>query len=623
MEPPPVLSSAGSLADLKIWTFCELQLPLVLSVLPLLRCSVARKRPCLHHPRPFKFINVPVWLLLVAHWTPAKAETAISLLADKYVAILLANNPTLADVANLPGPEDSLPDISPKAVIAYASAENRLLSDVSAIDRRNVSVADRPTYAVLKEALHDDLAMGICRQELWSLNHFFGWQVSLPTIALQQPVSDEAFRNAALRRWSALPSFIQQDEANLREGLATGYSAPQSVVRRVIAELDELLQPAPENSSFASPGVRSGDTAFRQKFTDLVRTTINPAIRRYRDFLQDEYLPKARKSFAVSDLPHGKQCYAASLRMFTTLPRGPRDVYTLGKTTVEINDAAVAALGAKLYGTSDLPTIYSRVSAATGNHFASPDEFLAYERSHLARNIAAAKKVFANYPQQEVVVEPVAVDQRETPPAHFEPQSDLTKPGLYVLPLAPWKSTTRGYAEILSVHEAVPGHALQISTAFESAKASKISNLVMNAAYTEGWARYAEGLAEELNLYETNWAKIERRAWPAHGMVVDPGIHVFGWSRERAIRYMMATGEFDKEAAVAMLDRIAVNPGQLTAYDTGGLEILSLRKEAQSKLGSRFNLGQFHKSVLEEGSVPLIELREHVRSWIKATIAAH
>ena len=138
------------------------------------------------------------------------------------------------------------------------------------------------------------------------------------------------------------------------------------------------------------------------------------------------------------------------------------------------------------------------------------------------------------------------------------------------------------------------------------------------AAYTEGWARYAEGLAVEAGIYQTDYARIARRNWPARGMVLDTGIHAFGWSREKAVQYLMATGLFDVAAAEAMVDRIAVLPGQLTAYDTGGLEILALRAEAQAALGSRFNIAQFHQRVLEQGIVPLREMREHVRTWIKA-----
>lgn len=144
-----------------------------------------------------------------------------------------------------------------------------------------------------------------------------------------------------------------------------------------------------------------------------------------------------------------------------------------------------------------------------------------------------------------------------------------------------------------------------------------IFKLSFNSAYIEGWARYAERLSEEAGLYTTDYAKIESRAWPAHGMVIDLGIHVFGWSNQKAVDYLKATGRFDDRTAPDALDRFAVMPGQATAYDTGGLEIFAVRKEAEDALGPRFDLREFNQKVLEEGGVPLEELQAHVRAWIK------
>jgi uncharacterized protein (DUF885 family) len=168
------------------------------------------------------------------------------------------------------------------------------------------------------------------------------------------------------------------------------------------------------------------------------------------------------------------------------------------------------------------------------------------------------------------------------------------------------------------VHETVPGHHLQIALAREFPHPSDIFKLADNSAYIEGWARYAERLSEEAGIYETEYARIARRIWPARGMVVDPGIHAFGWTRQRAIDYVKSTGRFDDKTADALVNRIAVLPGQLTAYDSGGLEIFALRREAEAALGSKFDVREFHQRVLEEGVVPLEELKAHMREWIRS-----
>jgi uncharacterized protein (DUF885 family) len=144
-------------------------------------------------------------------------------------------------------------------------------------------------------------------------------------------------------------------------------------------------------------------------------------------------------------------------------------------------------------------------------------------------------------------------------------------------------------------------------------------NLLFNSAYAEGWARYSEALAEEAGVYRTDYALMTRRLWPARGMVVDPGIHVKGWTREQAIAFVRESGRFGGEEADDLVDRIAAIPGQLTAYDTGGLEIRALRAQAEQTLGHCFSLPEFHARVLETGIVPLGALRQNVEAWIAAT----
>ncbi len=165
-------------------------------------------------------------------------------------------------------------------------------------------------------------------------------------------------------------------------------------------------------------------------------------------------------------------------------------------------------------------------------------------------------------------------------------------------------------------HETLPGHHLQIALAHELSPPQRLTKLLFIPAYQEGWARYAEGLAEEANIYDTPDAVIFARIWPARGMVVDPGLHLLHWTREKAVQYLVSTGRFTPKSADDEVDRIAVMPGQLTAYDSGALEIRALRTEAQHRLGDHFDLKEFNTAVLEEGVVPLHELRRHIRSWL-------
>jgi uncharacterized protein (DUF885 family) len=539
-------------------------------------------------------------------------------LANRLAALRVNYDPTIAYVTGLPAPSHSrFPDRSLRAIRALERDEDAISAALARVPAGGLDAKANATRAVLKEMLEASRQLRVCRAELWDLSHFTGWQVGFALVAELQPVGTPALRAEALKRWGSLPGFLRVQTANLRAGLAAGYSVPKSVVNRVITQLDALVASAPEESPFYSLAMRDGDAAFSAKLKSLIGEKINPAIRDFRVFLAKDYLPHARDTLALSALPDGAQCYQAQLRSYTTLDRTPAEVMALGEKTVKENEQTVIALGSKLYGTSDVVEIIKRNNDAADNHFGSPDELLASARALLSVAVEKSRPYFVKLPDQSVVVEPPPAYQQGTGiSAHYEPQPDLTKAARYIEPTEEWKSQTRGLGEITLVHEAIPGHHLQIALAFESPQGSDLAKLADNSAYVEGWARYAERLSEEAGTYRTDYARISRRIWPARGMVVDPGLHAFGWSREEAVTYLVATGRFDERGAEATVDRIATIPGQLTAYDSGGLEIFALRTEAEAALGSRFDIRQFHQRVLEQGIVPLQELRDHVRAWI-------
>lgn len=569
-----------------------------------------------------------LWVLLAcgtaaigAETQPAGAEVAA--LADQYVSLRLSFDPTEGYFSGLDVPSHSrLSDHSLPAIRAFERQEDALLIQLNRIPRDSISGADKPSAALLREALESGQQLRVCKLELWAVSHFTGWQTYLPEIAALQPVGDAGKRSDALKRWGSLPKFLDIEIANLRQGLKQGYSAPKPVVKRVIQQLDGMLALPIGASPFSAPALLDEDLAFRKQYLAVAEQKINPAIRKYRDFLEREYLPKARDTLAVTALPNGAACYQAFLRYFTTLNRAPKEVYDLGERTVAENAAVVADLGSKLYGTRDVPTIVKQNKEAPANQFKSADDALTYAKDLLQVALEKSRPLFVKLPDQSVVVEIMPVYQDDSGvSANYMQSGDKSKPGRYMFPYKHWESESRGLAEITLVHETVPGHHLQIALALERSQPTRISQLVANSAYIEGWARYAERLSEEAGIYRTDFARISRRVWPARGMVVDPGIHAMGWSREKAVDYLVSTGRFDAKSADEAVDRIATMPGQLTSYDSGGLEFVALRQEAEEALGPAFDIQQFHQAALEEGAVPLQELREHVRAWIAATRA--
>ncbi|RPE77226.1 DUF885 domain-containing protein [Vulcaniibacterium tengchongense] len=540
-------------------------------------------------------------------------------LADEYVALQLEYDPTPAYFENLPlQRHDYLPRNAAADLARLRAREDALWQRFGRIDPAGLRAPRaQVVHAQLRELLEAGRGLRVCKQEGWNVNHMFGWQTGFTELAARQPVADAAQREQALARWRTLPAFVDHEIANLRAGLAAGYSAPRSVVARVIRQLDGMLAAPARESPFFAPARNAGDAAFAQAFEQLLAGQVQPALRRYRDFLAGEYRPKARDSLALSALPDGAACYRAMLRSYTTLDRAPEEVYALGERTVAANVAKVQELGQALFGTRDLKTIVERVDRAPDNRFASADEQLQFSRGLLERARERSARYFAQLPQQPAAVEPLKPEQRGTGvSSHYEPQPDERKPGIYRINLDHPEADRRGAAEITLVHETWPGHHLQLALARGLGERHPLSKLAFNSAYAEGWARYAEALSEEAGIYTTPYAPITRRLWPARGMVIDPGIHVYGWTRQQVIDYVVESGRFSAETAADFVDRVAAMPGQLTAYDSGGLEIFALRREAEAALGADFDLRQFHRCVLGDGIVPLRFLRERVERWV-------
>lgn len=462
----------------------------------------------------------------------------------------------------------------------------------------------------------------ICRFDLWAVNHMGGWHLGLDTVARDQPVATAEQRAQALERWAALPAMINQEIANARLGLSRGYSAPKAVVERVIRQANGIATSEPEALPFYAPARRTEEAPFRARLREIVAGPIRAAFARYRDFLQGEYLPRARDALGVSANPDGAECYRAALRGYTTLDRSPQDVFALGQRTVNANMARVRELGQQQFGTGDLGAITGRINEAEDNRFASEEALIAYSREVVARARDASARLFAEMPAQEMRVEPFhAIMRGSGGSSYYERQIDPALPAFYRIASERWASETRGGAEITAVHEGYPGHHMQIALAARTS-GRPIDHLLFNSAFVEGWARYSEALAEEAGIYRTPYALMTRRLWPARGMVVDPGLHMLGWTREQVIAFVRQSGRFQGEDADELVDRIAILPGQLTAYDSGGLEIMALRHAAEQALGPRFDLRRFHQRVLENGVVPLAALRAHVQSWIEAPHAA-
>jgi uncharacterized protein (DUF885 family) len=569
-------------------------------------------------------LATPATLFALTLSTPGPAQigadAALDSLAHRRVALQAAYNPPSAYSLGVPVPDHRRwADRSQPAIAVFQRQLDIILADLRRIDPARLTTPRRRSiHAAMLESLEAEKQTRVCRFDLWAVSHMFGWHTGLSNAAGEQPVSTAQERADALARWSAVPTLVDQEIANARLGLSKGYSAPKAVVRRVIRQVEGLVSAPPEKLPYFAPAKRSEDPAFRASFRNVLVGPLNAAFRRYLDFLQNEYLPHAREALGVSANPNGVACYSASLRSYTTLSRSPEEVFRLGQQTVAANADRVRELGRTQFGTDDLAVIVPRIPQARDNRFSSEQEFIDFSREVVTRSRQLSRMLFLSMPGQEMRVEPLEAFQRGSgAPSYYQTQVNPALPAFYRIKSEAWQNETRGGAEITAAHEGYPGHHMQISLA-NMIGTSSIAKMTGNSAYAEGWARYSEALAEEAGIYRTPYALMTRRLWPARGMVVDPGLHVMGWSREQVIDFIRQSGRFGGEDADDLVDRMAIAPGQLTAYDSGGLEIFALRREAEAALGPRFDIRQFHQRVLENGSIPLMALRANVAAWIAA-----
>jgi uncharacterized protein (DUF885 family) len=569
-------------------------------------------------------------VMLVACGGPKKEATAdggekVRAIADDYLAAILQVSPFAVVYSGAGDVIDAdaaaMENNSPRALASFRATEDRLAGELAAVDPATLTArADWVAYWTLREALAASQGLRVCQAHLSNVNHMSGWQNAFMQVAESQPVETTVDRAKALARWRRLPAYLAQEEANLRAGLAAGYSAPKRVVARVIAQLDSIIAAGPEASPYLSFASRvENDKAFAGAIRKLAAEEMLPAIAGYRDFLRDEYLPEARDSLSIAATPNGAACYEAWLRSYHTADIGAEATFARGKATVEANRKAVIERGAPLTGSEDFAEILARLKTVRENRFSSEQELIDWTRALIPLTKEKVVPMFASLPAQEMVVEPYPANLKGTgQSSRYEPKPPAEGAATYRIATDEWREQTRGEAEIVAVHEGWPGHHLQIASAASIEGLHPIMRILGSTAYIEGWARYAEMLAEEAGLYATGYGAVSRRAWPARGMVVDPGLHIYGWTNEQVKSFLIESGRFTDESADVMLDRIAALPGQLTAYDTGGLEIMRLRAEAIRRLGPRFDIQEFHARVLENGAVPLAAMTAHVEAWIAA-----
>jgi uncharacterized protein (DUF885 family) len=575
-------------------------------------------------------------LALAAVPLPARAQAPagdaaarVNALADEYMAAFLQRNPEAATQYGIPGVRnDRLFDNSAAAQRTWEAREDAWLARISAIDAG--ALAGRPewvTQGFLRETLEASRQARVCRPELWPVSQMTGWQTLYPYLATIQPVGSDSARRELLARWRSIPRYLDTEVANLREGLRLGYSSPRLNVRRALGQIDGLLATPVKESPFYNPALRDSTPAFRAELERVVANEIDPAIRRYRDFVAGEYLARAREEPGVGANPNGRECYRASVRLFTTMDLTPEQVHRVGLEQMARIDAEMKQIAERSFHTADVPALLTTFRTDPQYMFKTRQEIVDHARAAIGRAKAAVPQWFGTVPKADVVVEPYPAFQEASAPGgeYVNASDDGTRPGMYRINTYQPEKQSRVGLESTAFHETIPGHHLQGSIAQERTGAHPVTRFLYNSGYVEGWGLYAERLADEMGLFSSDLDRmglLSNEALRAARMVVDPGMHALGWTRQQAIDYMLAHTAESRGSVETEVDRYIVLPGQATAYMTGRQEIMRLREQARAELGAGFDIREFHDQVLGDGSLTLPMLRQKIERWIARKKAA-
>jgi uncharacterized protein (DUF885 family) len=545
-------------------------------------------------------------------------------LADSYLVAYFEQHPdeaTQNGVANIR--HDRLPDNTPESLARWQAREDVWLEALKRINPKRIAGQNAwVAYGIMRDALEGSVATRVCRFELWSVAHAGGgWMSTITSLAALQPVGSDAARAEVLARWRAIPGYIATEAANHREGLRRNYTAPRGNVQIALNELDTLLALSVEQSPLYDPARRDSTPGFGRDLGQIIVQQITPAMRAYRDFLAAEYLGRARTAIGVSANPHGSDCYKAAIRATTGLTLSADSIHNIGIATVEQLGRTMRVIAQRSLRIGDVSAMLERLRRDTAYTFRTREQMLQTARDALQRAQAAMPKWFGRLPRAPVVVEPYpAFRERQSVGEWNPPAEDGSRPGIYYLSTHDPRRKSRADLEPLSFHETIPGHHLQGTIALERGDSiPAIGRYFWSPGMGEGWAEYAEQLADEMGLYSSaveQFGMLADITLSATLLVVDTGIHTFGWTRAQAIDYIREHTHVPLARAEVAVDRYPVWPAQGLSYGLGRLEIQRLRAFAQDKLRDRFDIRVFHDRVLENGAVPLPVLRAAIERWV-------
>lgn len=550
--------------------------------------------------------------------------------------------PETATSVGFPGQNRRWTDYSKTGIEAHEKHLRASLATLEKIQRNDLPASEQLNYDLYLDLLktaEEGLQYGddplpfrdVVPHNLWMpLNQMEGVQQGAASAIASMPHQSVADYEDILARLQALPKLVEENIVLLKAGVEKGYTPPRITLRDLPKQVADLIPADPIKSPLLAPftdfpaSISEADRAVLLDRAKKVYSTADaPAFQNLHDYLQSTYLLACRDSIAATSLPNGAAAYAFHVRWQTTTSLTPQQIHEIGLSEVKRiraeMDKVIASTGFK--GSFQDFTTFLRTDP---RFYYTKKEDLVNGYKVIAKTIdPALVHEFGQLPRNQYGVTPIPDFKAPSQTtAYYQPGAPSAgRPGYFFVNTYKLEARPKWEMEALTLHEAVPGHHLQISIGQELPDVPDFRKHVGYSAFVEGWALYSEGLGEDLGLYTDPYSKFGQltyEMWRAVRLVVDTGMHSMGWTRDQAIQFFRDnTGKTDQDIIVE-IDRYIVWPGQALAYKLGQLKIRELRGEAERRLGPKFDVRKFHDAVLENGAIPLGLLDTNIQQWIEA-----
>lgn len=565
-----------------------------------------------------------------------KSEANIDSIASKYYEGYLKMFPLEATMQGDNRYNDQLPnaisqDFISKEIGFYTETQKKLQT----LDYESLSDKDKTVYDVLDFTLKDKIEKYAYHPELMPFNQFEGLPLDFPLLGSgdgNQPFKTTKDYDNFLKRIDAFAVWMNTAEKNFRDGMKQNVVLPKKLVVKMIPQMrgEEIISENFDKNIFYGPIKKipaNFSAADRQKYTVLyqnaIKTKIIPAYKRMGDFLEKEYLPKARDTDGINAIPNGSNIYTYLAKSWTTTNLTPDEINKIGLREVAMLRAEMEKVKTQLGFKGTLEQfLVSLKTDKKAMPYKTPEEVIAAFNGILKKIEPKLPTMFSQSPKTPFEIRRTEKFREASASAEYKPGSaDGSRPGIFYTPIpdATQYNVTNGF-ESLFLHEAIPGHHYQVSLQQENMEIPKFMRFGWFGAYGEGWAHYTETLGPEFGLYTDPYQKmgyLSDQMLRAVRLVVDTGIHTGKMTREEAIQYYLNNISDSEEGATAAIERYMAIPGQALGYKIGSLKFLELRAKYQKELGKKFSLAKFHDEILNQGCLPLSVLERKMELWAK------